>query len=287
MSADKDFIIRHGLPLCTMNRKILFRWIKVLLIAYGGIGIALYYLQEKFLFHPEELPASYQFKFDMPFEEANIRYATDETINLVKFFPADTGRKGVVVYFHGNRANITRYARFAKNFTGRGYEVWMPDYPGYGKSIGERTEKKMYQQALQVQKMAASKYSADSIIIYGKSLGTGVATYVAAESKNKLLLLETPYYSIPSLFSSYAPIYPTGRMANYKFPVNEYLVDVPYPVVIFHGTDDGVIPYRNAAKLKKVLKSSDEFISLEGGGHHNLNKYELMQHKLDSLLQFR
>ena len=73
---------------------------------------------------------------------------------MIKFFPADSVRKGVVVYYHGNKENIERYAKFANNFTKHGYEVWMEDYPGFGKTTGERTEKKMYEQALQVQKMA-------------------------------------------------------------------------------------------------------------------------------------
>jgi len=177
-----------------------------------------------------------------------------DTVNMIRFFPADSIRRGVVVYFHGNRENIERYAKFANNFTKHGYEVWMEDYPGFGKTTGERTEKKMYEQALQVQKMAAAKYGKDSIIIYGKSLGTGIAAYAASQSNNKRLILETPYYSISSLFSCYAPIYPTGKMSNYKIPANEFLADVNYPVSIFHGTDDGVIPYRNAARLKKILK---------------------------------
>ena len=163
----------------------------------------------------------------------------------------------------------------------------MADYPGFGKSTGERTEQKMYEQALQVQKMAAAKYSSDSIILYGKSFGTGIATYVASESNNQRLILETPYYSIPSLFSTYAPIYPTGTMSHYKIPTFTYLQDVNYPVTIFHGTHDGVIPYRNAKRLIQHLKPADEFITVEKGTHHNLNDFDLVKQKLDSLLNLR
>ena len=59
---------------------------------------------------------------------------------------------------------------------------------------------------------------------------------------------------------------------------------VKAPVTIFHGTDDGVIPYDNASKLKKDLKPGDEFISIEGGTHNNLASFPLFQSKLDSLL---
>lgn len=275
-----------------MKRK-LFRWLKIIIILYSSIGIVLYYLQEKFLFHPEKLSRAYVYDFPqdsankVPFEELNIPFNETDTMNMIKFFPKDSIRRGVVIYFHGNKENIERYAKFAGNFTKHGYEVWMEDYPGFGKSTGERTEKKMYQQALQVQKMATSRYGKDSIIIYGKSFGTGIAAYVASESDCKRLILETPYYSIPSLFSCYAFIYPTAAMSTYKIPTYKFLQDVHYPVTIFHGTDDGVIPYRCAAKLKAVLKPTDEFITIEKGTHQNLNDFDSFRQKLDSLFRFQ
>jgi len=270
-----------------MNQKLIFRWLKIIIILYCSIGIALFYLQEKFLFHPKKLPGTYAYRFNVPFKEINIPFNDTDTLNMIKFFPSGTVRKGVVVYFHGNKENIGRYAKFAGSFTRHGYEVWMEDYPGFGKSTGERTEKKMYEQGLQVQKMAAARYGKDSIILYGKSFGTGIASYVASQTSNQRLILETPYYSIPSMFSCYAPIYPTAKMSNYKIPVNLFLADVNYPVTIFHGTHDGVIPYRNAARLKKILKPADEFITIEKATHHNLGDFDRYSQKLDSLLNLR
>lgn len=161
----------------------------------------------------------------------------------------------------------------------------MEDYPGFGKSTGERTEKKLYEQALQVQKMAASRYGKDSILLYGKSFGTGIAAYVASETDCKKLILETPYYSIPALFSCWAPVYPTGYMSAYKIRTYQFLADVHCPVTIFHGTGDGIIPYRCASKLKSVLKPGDEFITIDGGTHQNLAEFDLYKTKLDSLLK--
>jgi uncharacterized protein len=270
-----------------MNRKRIYRWLKVIVLLYCLVGIALFYLQEKFLFHPEKFSNAYVYHFSVPFEEVNIPFNKTDTVSMIKFFPTNSLRRGVIVYYHGNKENIERYAKFASTFTQHGYEVWMEDYPGFGKSTGERVERKLYEQALQVRKMAASKYGADSIIIYGKSFGTGIASYVASETNNKRLILETPYYSIPSLFSCYAPIYPTGKMSNYKIPANEFLADVKYPITIFHGTDDGVIPYRNAARLKTIIKATDEFITVDKGTHHNLNDFDVVKKKLDSLLNLR
>ena len=266
------------------RKKILFRWGKVIVLLYCFIGIALFYLQDYLLFHPTVIERNIAWKFDVPFQEMDLPFNNTDTINLVKFFPKDTLRKGVVLYFHGNKENIGRYAKFAANFTKHGYEVWMEDYPGFGKSVGRRSEKILYQQAEQLYKLATSKYSKDSIIIYGKSFGTGIAAYLACVQPAQQLILETPYYSIPDLFGCYAPIYPNKRMANYKIPLNEFLQETKCIVTIFHGTDDGVIPYRCAKKIKEVLKRGDEFITIENGTHHNLNDFALFHEKLDSLL---
>jgi len=268
-----------------INKRKFFRWVKLLLLIYALVGLVLYYFQDKFLFHPKKLSSDHVFKFDQPFEEINIGFNEEDTMNLVKFFPNDSIRKGVIVYYHGNMENIEHYASFAKPFTKAGYEVWMEDYPGFGKSRGELSEENLYSQAIEVKRMADAKYSSDSIILYGKSLGTGIAAYVASNSKAKMLILETPYYSIPALFSAYAFIYPTGRMSTYKIPTHTYLEDVAYPVIIFHGTNDGVIPYRCAEKLKKVLKKGDAFITMPGADHQNINQQEIYFHSIDSLLR--
>lgn len=261
-----------------------FRWLKVIIIIYCGIGIALYYLQEKILLHPKSLPADYVYHFSLPFKEVNISISKNENLNIVEFFPSDSTRKGVILYFHGNMKNINHYAARAADFTKNGYQVWMPDYPGFGKTTGEMTEEKLYKEALLVYKLANAAFSKDSIIIYGRSFGSGVAAYLASAIDSRSLILETPYYSVPALFSHYAPIYPTSVMSKFKLPVHEYLKEVKAPVIIFHGTDDEIIPYSHAKKLKNSLKPKDEFISLEGGKHNNLNSFYFYKEKLDSML---
>ena len=264
--------------------KKIIGWSKVVIIIYCSVGIALYYLQEKLMFHPEPLPHDYVFHFNVPFREINIPINPRDTLNMVQFFPGAGEVKGVVLYFHGNRGNINRYAKYAENFTRNGYEVWIADYPGYGKTTGKLSEENLYKYVMEVYKLAGSKFNKDSIIIYGKSLGSGLAAWLASKKSCKRLILETPYYSMPALFSHYAPIYPTYAMAHFKLPTFQYLQDVRSPVTIFHGNDDEVIPYSNSYKLTKKFKSGDELITIEKGGHNNLNDFSLFHKKLDSLL---
>lgn len=268
-----------------MNKKIIYRWVKVIIILYCLIGIALYYLQDYLLFHPEPLALDYKYQFKPRFEELRIPVNREDTISLVKFYPAADTPKGLVLYYHGNMKNVQHYADYVDVFLQRGYEVWMGDYPGFGKTTGERTEDKMYEQSRIIYTMALSVYQNDSIIIYGKSLGTGIATYVASYGKAKALVLETPYYSIPSLFAHYAFIYPVNAMTNYKIPTHKYIKEVKYPIIIFHGTGDDVIPYKNAKKLTPLLKAGDKFVTIKEGGHNTLTGSGEYKFIIDSLLR--
>lgn len=268
-----------------MNGRRLFRWIKIVLLVYGSIGIALYYLQDSLLFHPEIKARQELYDFGLPFREINIPYDSASNLNVIQFTSSVPAPKGVVLYFHGNKKNISWYAKNAPYFTRHGYEVWMIDYPGFGKSTGPLTEQRLYDYAIQVYKLARATYSKDSIIIYGKSMGTGIAAQLASVRDCKRLILETPYYSIRSIASRYFFMYPLHRILHYELPTYAYLPKVTAPVTIFHGTSDNVIPYNNAARLKTTLKSQDEFITIEGASHNNLNEFPLFYEKLAVLLQ--
>jgi pimeloyl-ACP methyl ester carboxylesterase len=268
-----------------MQRRKFFSVLKWILIVYAGVGIVLYYLQDYILLHPKPLPANHTFSFSQAFKEENIALSKTDTLNLVKFAATGPVKKGVLIYFHGNKDNVEHYAPFVPAFTKHGYEVWMPDYPGFGKSTGEISEQKLYDIAYQVRTLAATNCPDDSIVIYGKSLGTALATYTAGLRPCRQLILETPYYSIPSLFRSYAFMYPARMLSNYKLPTYEFLQDVKAPVTIFHGTGDWVVPYRSGVRLKKFLKAGDLFVKIPDGSHNNLSESALYLSTLDSVLQ--
>ena len=263
------------------------RIVKIFLLVYGIIGIAGYYLQDYLLLHPKKIAPNERYSFPGTFEEINWKVDEQTSFHIVQFTVPDSLRKGVVLYFHGNQNNITRYAPFAPQFTNEGYEVWMAEYPGFGKAEGKATEDLMYQEAIQVYQLARKKYTPQQIIIYGKSIGTGVASYLASRRDCQNLILETPYYSIASLLRPLFGIYPLGSLLHFQFPTYQYLPEVAAPITILHGTRDGVIRYSNAQQLQPLLKSGDRFITIEGGSHNNLNDFPLMQQSIRQILQHK
>lgn len=252
---------------------------------YGIIGIAIYGLQDYIMFRPVAVDKSHKYEFNIPYREVNLPYSADVNINVIQFTTTDSVPKGVVLYFHGNRRNISWYAKHAPIFTRNGYEVWMLDYPGFGKSTGTFSEQKLYDWALLLYKLARAQYKPDSIVLYGRSMGSGIAAQLGAIRDCRRLILETPYYSFPSILSSRIPIYPMDRMIKFKIPTWQYLQEVTAPVSIFHGSSDGVIPISNAARLKQYLKPGDEFITIGSGSHNDLPEFPEYQQKMDSLLK--
>jgi alpha-beta hydrolase superfamily lysophospholipase len=273
-----------------VNKRLIWRWVKIVLLLYGVGGIILYHTQDHFFWHPEAVPASTVYALGgQPHTELNIPYDDQTRLNVVEFKavdrPADSPAKGVVLYFHGNRGNIEHYSAVAADFTRKGYEAWLWDYPGYGKSTGELSEQKLYDYAAVLYKLARSRWPASRIILYGRSIGTGIAAELASVRECRRLILESPYYSLESLPYRYLPIYPWGRMMHYHLLTDTYLPKVKAPVVIFHGTADKTIPYDNASRLKPLLKIGDAFIPIDGAGHNDLHDFSLFREKLDSILE--
>lgn len=264
--------------------KRFFKWLWIVALAYIIVGVLLYFLQNLIIFHPKKLRADFAFSFPVPFREVNVPVTSKKNISIVQFTVPDSLRKGILLYFHGNRENINRYAKFAPLFTKNGYETWMIDYPGYGKSTGKKSEQQLYEDALVMYKMAIRAVPLEQIIIYGKSLGTGIAAQLASVRECKKLILETPYYSMAKLASRFFPVYPVKPFIKYELPTYRYLEYIKCPITLIHGTKDGLIAYKHAVWLAEK-KPGTELITIAGGKHNNLAEYEVFRNKIDSLLR--
>jgi len=257
------------------NPKI--KWRKIIggiILIYLLAGWIFYANQERLLFRPVVISTETALKINQPHQEISIPINNEDTLHLTRFTTVSSA-KGAVLYFHGNRQNVERYARFATIFTENGYEVLMMDYPGYGKSRGVITESKMYEWSQIVYSIARKSYAPSQLIIYGKSLGSGIAAQLAAKRDCRYLIAETPYYDLPSVLSHYAPIYPFNLLMHFQFPTYTYLQQVTAPVLLLHGTTDGVVAYKNSIRLSKVFKKGDQLITIEKGSHNDLYNFPI------------
>jgi len=251
---------------------------------YGIIGVVIYYFQEKFIFLPTVLPDDFKFQFDQPFEELLLKTHDGGKINVL-YFHAEAP-KGLIVYFHGNAGSLERWGNIVAPFVGLGYDLVISDYRGYGKSRGKRSQKNLLDDAVKVYSFAQTKAEENDIILFGRSLGTGFASYLAGKYDVSKVILETPFYSLESEANRRFMIYPVSWLLRYQLKNHQYLKTNQAPVFIFHGTADKVVSYTSGTRLYESISSNGgEFVTIEGGFHNNLSEYpdywEAMKRILD------
>lgn len=247
-----------------------------------GLGIAVYLFQESLIFHPEKLSDKHHFNFEDEFVELNIKTEDGETINMLHFKSKNS--KGIVYYHHGNAGNLELWGSKAVDFTTRGYDVLMYDYRGYGKSSGSiKNEKMLYSDAILIYKKLIYDYKERDIIIYGTSLGTGIAAHLAYDNHPKLLILETPYYNFYDVSKFHYPYLPNSILLHYQFKTDKLLPEVAVPIYMFHGTEDETVPYNSSVRLEK-LSENIVLYTIKDGSHNNLNTFHEYHDRLDSIL---
>jgi pimeloyl-ACP methyl ester carboxylesterase len=247
-----------------------------------SLGVALYVFQERLIFHPEKLSVKYEFRFDQPFEELNYTTEDGNTLNAILF--KATNAKGLVFYQHGNAGNLDYWGARAVDFTQRGYDVLMYDYRGFGKSTGKiKNERMIYSDAVMIYKKLLYDYKERDIIIYGTSLGTGIATRLTHENNPKLLILETPYFNFFDVSKFHYPYLPNSILLHYQFKNNKLLPEIKVPIYVFHGTEDETVPYNSSERLAKLSKNITLF-TIQNGSHSNLNTFHFYHEKLSEVL---
>lgn len=251
----------------------------LLLLVY----VFIYRNQERFLFFPEKLPADYTFTFSQPFEEVFVPAADGTRLHGLLF---KTGApRGLVFYLHGNGGSVRSWGELAPLYNGLGYDLFMFDYRGYGKSEGTiRGEARFYDDIQVVYDAVMSRYPALPRVILGYSIGTGPAAWLASRNPCDLLVLEAPYYSLADLKDQWYPLVP-DLVLKYRFETGRFLQQVDAPVVLFHGVNDEVISFRQATSLKAHLKQHDLFVPLNGQQHNGISMHPQYRPALEQALQ--
>ena len=266
--------------------EIFLKILKYALIFYVLLVTLATIFQEKILFRNTQMDMNYQYQFKSNFEEIWFTPEADVKLNALYFKTDSTKRKGLILYFHGNADDLRRWGKYAEDFTKNGYDILMMDYRQFGKSTGEMSEKAFHADARYIYEWAKKRFPENEIIIYGRSLGTGIATRLASETNPKMLLLETPYYSLIDVGMSYLPIIPYDYLLRYKMRTDLFIKQVRCKIHLFHGTKDEIVPYQSSLKLAALLnkKPFEIVTTIPNGKHKNLGEFREYQVALDSIL---
>lgn len=252
-------------------------------VAYIVANFIIYFAQERFLFKPEQLPKDFQFKYpNLNFQEYNLEKEPGVNINAIHFHIDEP--KGVVIYLKGNSKSIKGWGKFAIDFTRMGYDVMMVDYRGFGKSTGKRTEDSIKDDLQYVYNLIREQVDEKYIILYGRSLGSGFAAKLASTNNPRMLVLESPYYSLAKVTKRYIPFMPVSLLLRFPIRTHLWLKYVDCPIKIVHGTSDKLIPFKTAVSLSKIRSENTRLYPVIDGGHNNLNTFEEYHRMMEEIL---
>jgi fermentation-respiration switch protein FrsA (DUF1100 family) len=257
--------------------------LKVLILLYLGVIAALYLLQWFFFYHPERLPLHFRFQFPEPFREVLIPYGEDHYINGIHFVAEPS--RGIILYFKGNTRSIKGWSRFRRDFLRAGFDFFLFDYPGFGKSSGRASQKQIFDGTDAVYAWLKERVPEERIVIYGRSLGGGFAARIAALNRPALLILDAPYYSVERLAEYYTRIVPVRLILRLQIPVHQYLHQVKCRIHLIHGDRDRVIPFRFSQQLRDEQPDKVTLHPVEGAHHNDLPRFPQYHRALNDIFQ--
>lgn len=249
------------------------KWLRRSGYVVGGgyllLCLLLYVGQEQLLFHPRVLGEDYRYEnyeeVWVPTDDATMLHA----LHLRAAADDDLAHQEVILYLHGNVGNNRRSLYQTKSLRGIGADLFLVDYRGFGKSQGNVTGEVHLTEDLQdVYEFLRDDlgYAEKNITVVGYSLGSGPASFLAAENNPGHVVLVAPYTSLEDMKNEFFWMFPDFLM---KYPMNneELLGASRSPVTILHGTDDELIPFRMAEELRAIDPQRIALRPLRGQGH--------------------
>ena len=232
--------------------------------------------QRKFIYFPYKLDKEFEFpQYVSPLEEVFITCENGNTINGL-YAPGKEDYPTILI-FHGNAGNITHRDIILQGFNRLGYAVLLIDYQGYGKSEGTPSEKNLYLDGRASLEWLNNEKNVTpaEIVLFGKSLGSGLAVELATTNSFKGLILESPFTSIASVARSHFPynIFPVNLMLIDKFDNAAKIQRVESPLLITHGVEDTIVDKKEGEKLFRQANMPKELYLIEGADHNNIHYY--------------
>ena len=243
-------------------------------LLYAAVLGLLYWQQEALLFHPQPLPAHHRLATEPDVHEETVA-VPGATLSVLHLRLAEP--KGVVFFLHGNAGNLAGWFTDTAFYRQAGYDLVMPDYRGYGKSTGRIANARQLRQDVRAAwDSVATRYAGRRVVLYGRSLGTGLAADLAeqltAEGRPPhLTVLASPYSSLRELAAEFYPWVP-GGLLRYPLDTARHLPNLGGQVLLVHGSEDSLIGVHHSERLLRALPSA-RLLVVPGAGHNDLHLF--------------
>lgn len=252
------------------------KWFAIVVLAgYGGLLLVMYVAQRALMYGPDTAHTS---PADADFAQAGeVPLTARDGVKILAWFVPPRDGNPVVLYFHGNGGALAdRVPRFVP-LVADGTGLLALSYRGYGGSSGSPSEDGFIADANAAYDFALSKFPADKIVLWGESIGSGVALALAAEKTVAAIILEAPFTSAADVGAKVYPFAPVRLLMKDQFRSDLRIPKVKAPLLIMHGAADAVVPVAFGERLFSLANEPKKFVRFARGGHNDLDDHGALE----------
>lgn len=252
----------------------LARLVFQLLAVYAVVLLLVYVCQRSLQYHPDKNHPGDPRESAAP-SMREVELKTEDGLTLIAWFAPPEKRDGkIVVMYHGNAGHMGYRAVKAQHFIEKGIGVLLVEYRGFGSNPGTPSEQGFYKDGRAALRFLDQKeYTMGQLVLYGESIGSGVATQMAYEIQPRYLILEAPFSSAVDVAKRKYFFLPVDILMKDRYDNIDKIADIKTNLLIVHGDEDGVIPIELAQRLYEKANHPKEFITINGGHHNDLYDY--------------
>jgi fermentation-respiration switch protein FrsA (DUF1100 family) len=246
------------------------------LAGYAALVGGLYVFQRNLLYFPDVSHPKLGVLGEIGVRE--VRVTTADGVSLLSWYLPPPDGRPVIVYFHGNRGHIGYRAERVRRFARESFGVLMLEYRGYGGNPGTPTEAGLYADAeAAFDFLAHAGLTPNRLVLYGKSLGSGVAVALATQRDIAGLILEAPFTSVADVAQFHYSFAPAAMLVRDRFDSLSRIDQVRAPILVLHGERDRVVPVRFGRALFDAAPAPKELWLAPEGGHGDLSRFGALE----------
>ena len=224
-----------------------------------------------------------------PFEEIQINYAGDDSINCWLFENRINPKSPVVLLFHGNGENLAtmHIGGLLHQFMNLNVHFLAVDYPGYGRSSGKPSEENIFAAANAAFNWIEKRFGSSPKIVLGWSLGAAVAIQTAANHSDQIrgLIAVSPWTSLADVAAVHYPRFLVNSLLKEKYNSMEAAKEIKRPALLIHGDRDNIIPFIQGKKVAQAMGSTGRFVPVPNAGHNDIFSREIVWNEIASFTQ--
>jgi len=250
--------------------KTIYSFLFLLLSLYFVGCVLTYFYQDKLIFYPVKLNNSSPFVKKYRDNEVTINHKK----TVLHGWLLNPGKSKLLIYYGGNAEEVSGNLEDFKRF--EDHSVLLMNYRGYGNTSGSPSQKNLFEDALYIYDymLNQSKQKIKNISLFGRSLGSGVATFVASKRPVDKLILVTPFDSIKNIAKKFFPFLPVNLLLKHPFNSVKHVENLNVPILVLIAEKDEVIPYNRSKNLEEHIGGNGKSIVIKNAGHNDIQLFD-------------